>query len=103
MCVIAWNWHPASATPLLLLANRDAYYTHRTDDAQLPDTGIALEWERQLSAIWVVAPEYGTRTSSIVQWIRKAATFLEQTYGKQGVLHSGIFRFGLDRALLRSI
>lgn len=26
MCLIAWNWQPASATPLLLLANRDEFY-----------------------------------------------------------------------------
>ncbi|OGB32815.1 MAG: hypothetical protein A3F78_14420 [Burkholderiales bacterium RIFCSPLOWO2_12_FULL_61_40] len=28
MCLIAWNWQPASATSLLLLANRDEFY-HR--------------------------------------------------------------------------
>lgn len=26
MCLIAWNWQPASTTPLLLLANRDEFY-----------------------------------------------------------------------------
>ena len=26
MCLIAWNWQPDSATPLLLLANRDEYF-----------------------------------------------------------------------------
>lgn len=26
MCLIAWNWQPHSATPLLLLANRDEFY-----------------------------------------------------------------------------
>jgi uncharacterized protein with NRDE domain len=26
MCLIAWNWQPDSATPLLLLANRDEFY-----------------------------------------------------------------------------
>jgi uncharacterized protein with NRDE domain len=26
MCLIAWNWAPASNTPLLLLANRDEFY-----------------------------------------------------------------------------
>ena len=56
------------------------------DDAQLPDTGVALEWERQLSAIWVAAPEYGTRASSIVQWSHKVAVFAEQTYDKYGKL-----------------
>ena len=28
MCLIAWSWQPASATPLLLLSNRDEFY-HR--------------------------------------------------------------------------
>lgn len=28
MCLIAWNWQPASQTPLVLLANRDEFY-HR--------------------------------------------------------------------------
>jgi uncharacterized protein with NRDE domain len=26
MCLIAWNWQPNSATPLLLIANRDEFY-----------------------------------------------------------------------------
>lgn len=26
MCIIAWNWQPASDTPLLLLSNRDEFY-----------------------------------------------------------------------------
>lgn len=26
MCLIAWNWQPHSATPLLLLSNRDEFY-----------------------------------------------------------------------------
>ena len=27
MCLIAWNWQPGSATPLLMVANRDEFYT----------------------------------------------------------------------------
>jgi uncharacterized protein with NRDE domain len=30
MCLIAWNWQPHSATPLLLLANRDEFYARPT-------------------------------------------------------------------------
>lgn len=29
MCLIAWNWQPQSATPLLLLANRDEFYARQ--------------------------------------------------------------------------
>lgn len=36
-----------------------------TDD-KLPDTGIPLEWERALSAIFVRMPDYGTRCSTIL-------------------------------------
>ncbi|GIU52395.1 MULTISPECIES: NRDE family protein [Shewanella] len=36
------------------------------DDASLPSTGIDLEWERLLSAIFIKHPEYGTRSTSIV-------------------------------------
>lgn len=36
-------------------------------DAHLPATGIGLEWERRLSAIFVRSPDYGTRASTVVR------------------------------------
>jgi uncharacterized protein with NRDE domain len=30
MCLIAWNWQPASDTPLLLIGNRDEFYARPT-------------------------------------------------------------------------
>ncbi len=36
------------------------------DDAFLPETGVSLEWERRLSAIFIRSPEYGTRASTLV-------------------------------------
>lgn len=44
-----------------LLADRD-----KPADAQLPDTGISLERERQLSSIFISSQDYGTRSSTIV-------------------------------------
>jgi uncharacterized protein with NRDE domain len=41
--------------------------TTRATDADLPDTGIPLEWERALSAIFITMPEYGTRCSTLLQ------------------------------------
>jgi len=35
-------------------------------DAELPDTGIGLEWERLLSAPFIVNPDYGTRCTTLV-------------------------------------
>ncbi|MBR9729297.1 NRDE family protein [Shewanella intestini] len=36
------------------------------DDKQLPSTGIAIEWERLLSPIFIQHPEYGTRSTTII-------------------------------------
>ena len=33
---------------------------------QLPQTGVSLDWERKLSAIRIIGPEYGTRSSTAV-------------------------------------
>lgn len=42
MCVIAWNWQPASATPLLLLANRDEFYSRSARPLRWWDGGSLL-------------------------------------------------------------
>ena len=35
-------------------------------DAELPQTGVPLEWERWLSPIFIDAPGYGTRSSTVL-------------------------------------
>lgn len=40
--------------------------TERATDAVLPSTGVSLEWERMLSAPFIVSPTYGTRCSTVV-------------------------------------
>jgi uncharacterized protein with NRDE domain len=35
-------------------------------DAELPQTGVSLEWERHLSSIYIQHHEYGTRSTSII-------------------------------------
>ena len=54
---------PAVEQGFRLLANRETFPDHH-----LPDTGIPLEWERALSATFIVAPErgYGTRSSTVL-------------------------------------
>jgi uncharacterized protein with NRDE domain len=44
-----------------LLADRTIYH-----DDHLPQTGVPLEWERRLSATFIVSPEYGTRCSTLL-------------------------------------
>ena len=48
-------------------------------DDVLPATGVPLEWERLLSAAFVLSPDYGTRSSTILTLSAGAAvTFDEQ-------------------------
>jgi uncharacterized protein with NRDE domain len=35
-------------------------------DVELPNTGVSLEWERWLSPIFITAPNYGTRSSTVL-------------------------------------
>ena len=56
------------AAPVPDTARLAAILSDRTiaDDASLPDTGVGLEWERRLSAAFIVSPGYGTRCTTIV-------------------------------------
>ncbi len=40
MCLIAWNWQPGSATPLLLLSNRDEFYARAALPLHWWDTSV---------------------------------------------------------------
>jgi uncharacterized protein with NRDE domain len=52
-------------------------------DAKLPDTGVGLEWERMLSPMFIISPEYGTRSSSVVLYDQSGQiTFWERTFIK---------------------
>jgi uncharacterized protein with NRDE domain len=68
------------------LANR-----HTWPDDALPHTGVPLDWERELSAIWVDHPAgYGTRTSALLSVVQTSAatlawTFQEHTWRPEGV------------------
>lgn len=46
-------------------------------DAQLPATGLPMERERALSAVYIDTPGYGTRASSIVRLDRHRAELVE--------------------------
>jgi uncharacterized protein with NRDE domain len=51
---------PGEGALLALLGDRTP-----APDAQLPDTGVGLKWERQLSAIHIRMAGYGTRCSTL--------------------------------------
>ncbi|MFC5301136.1 NRDE family protein [Azospira restricta] len=54
-------------------------------DRHLPATGVSLEWERRLSAIFVRSSDYGTRASTLlVQRDDGGARLHERSYGSGG-------------------
>jgi uncharacterized protein with NRDE domain len=54
MCLIAWNWQPASPTPLLLIANRDEFYARPTAPLSWwEDAGILAGRDLQAGGTWL--------------------------------------------------
>jgi len=69
-------------------------------DADLPQTGISLEWERLLSSAFVRADEYGTRCSSVFRVDRAGrALFDEWSWDRAGEeIGRKSYRFELQSA-----
>ncbi len=58
-------------------------------DAELPDTGVGLAWERRLSAALITGADYGTRASTVLTVARDGAIrFEERTRGADGEVSS---------------
>jgi len=56
-------------------------------DAELPDTGVGIEWERALSPAFIVTPEYGTRASTVLLLREDGVLEMEErTFGPGGKL-----------------
>ena len=54
-------------------------------DEALPTTGVSLEWERLLSAVFVQSPDYGTRASTVLARRRDGPIlFEERRFGPVG-------------------
>jgi len=51
----------------------------------LPSTGLPLDWEQLLSSIFIVSPEYGTRTTNIItQDLEGNILVYDRSYNEQG-------------------
>jgi uncharacterized protein with NRDE domain len=71
---------------------------HIAADAELPQTGIALEFERLLSSAFICSSAYGTRASSVLKVQASGARLLmERRFGPNGVA-LGETRLALDAA-----
>ena len=58
---------------------------NRAPDAALPSTGVSLEWERLLSAPFIVSADYGTRCATVLAIEGNGnARFIERTFDKLG-------------------
>src|SRR5277367_2111641 len=62
------------SAPLLALLRDD----RPASDAELPRTGVSLEWERLLSSAFVRAPDYGTRCSTIIRIERQGRAYFDE-------------------------
>ena len=47
-------------------------------DDQLPDTGVGIVWERQLSPLFIATPVYGTRCSTVIAVHRSGSVSLTE-------------------------
>jgi len=53
-------------------------------DVDLPATGVPLEWERRLSAVFVRSPDYGTRASTLLMRHRDGSgVLIERSFGAE--------------------
>lgn len=61
---------------------------HPAPDEALPRTGVSIEWERLLSAAFIRAPSYGTRSSTVLVRGRDAVKIEEVSWGENGAAQS---------------
>ena len=68
-------------------------------DAELPDSGVGLERERELSPAFIAGSRYGTRATTVVLVSRRnEVVFIERRFGERGSpLGETIQRFALQR------
>jgi uncharacterized protein with NRDE domain len=90
----AWLSDPVNASAATLFSLLDDRET-ATPDEELPQTGISPEWERVLSAPFVLNPDYGTRCSTVLLLEPAGATYLaERRFDAKGV-QTGATEFAL--------
>ena len=64
-------------------------------DQALPDTGVGIEWERRLGAVFIESPVYGTRSSTVLMVDRNGkARIRERTFDREG--YQGEVEYDLD-------
>nr|WP_106779070.1 NRDE family protein [Lysinibacillus timonensis] len=69
----------------------------KASDDELPNTGVGLNLERELSSMFIQMPHYGTRSSTVVlfDW-QHQITFVERTYREGQFLFDKAFEFSIE-------
>lgn len=70
--------------------------TTQAPDAELPQTGVPYEWEKRLSARFIVSPDYGTRSSSVLRLRRDGWLELEERRFEAGGVESARAAWSLN-------
>ncbi|MDD5476461.1 MAG: NRDE family protein, partial [Syntrophales bacterium] len=65
----------------------------RPPDHLLPDTGVGIEWERLLSAIFISSPSYGTYSSTVLLVNRKNEVLFMERDHRPGASMGNLSRF----------
>lgn len=82
------EWFKVKRAKELYLNQMDssAILSDRTQapDSLLPDTGIAMNWEKTLSSIFIATETYGTRASTVLRIDQGKAEISEHTFGPNG-------------------
>lgn len=68
----------------------------QADGATLPDTGVPEEWERLLSAAFIVHPAYGTRASTVLTIEHDGRVYFEERRFDASGETAGSARFEFD-------
>ncbi|MBX9849304.1 MAG: NRDE family protein [Rhodocyclaceae bacterium] len=92
-------FHNAMPVPTQLFALLQDDRQH--PDEVLPSTGVSLARERELSAIFVKTPGYGTRSSAVIRFAANnnngsKLDFAEQTWAEGGLPDGPLRQFTLD-------
>ena len=93
---LANGWKPDRLIETLLAALSSRSLA---DDQTLPSTGISRDWEKALSAAFIVAPGYGTRASTVMLMDTEGEVhFRERSFGEGGeLIEDRRYRFGIVR------
>lgn len=71
--------HPSAQALIKIVQNKSL-----ASDQELPNTGVPIDWERSLSAMFIEMDGYGTRCSTAILKTGKKVHFNELTYSHLG-------------------